>query len=71
MRRPLVYRTLDVLGERELVRAAGTVGALTPDRGRTRVRVGPVVAEVASAEGLERGARAYASFAPRSARVIS
>ena len=24
MRRPLVYRTLDVLGERELVRAAGT-----------------------------------------------
>ncbi len=50
---------------------AGTVGALTPDRGRTRVRVGPLVAEVASADGLERGARAYASFAPRSARVIS
>ena len=50
---------------------AGTVGAITPDRGRTRVRVGPLVAEVASADGLERGARAYASFAPRSARVIS
>src|ERR1700759_1309408 len=26
MRRPLVYRTLDVLGERALVRPAGTVG---------------------------------------------
>ena len=50
---------------------AGTVGALTPDRGRTRVRVGPLVAEVASADGLERGARAFASFAPGSARVIS
>ena len=50
---------------------AGTVGSITPDRGRTRVRVGPLVAEVASADGLERGARAFASFAPRSARVIS
>ena len=50
---------------------AGTVASLTPDRGRTRVRVGPLVAEVASADGLERGARAFASFAPRSARVIS
>jgi DNA-binding PadR family transcriptional regulator len=44
MRRPLVYRTLDVLGERELVRAAGTepsetgpprtVVAVTPAGGR-------------------------------------
>ncbi len=50
---------------------AGTVGSITPDRGRTRVRVGPLVAEVASADGLERGARAFASFAPRSARVIT
>jgi len=50
---------------------AGTVGAITPDRGRTRVRVGPLVAEVADADGLERGARAFASFAPQSARVIS
>ena len=50
---------------------AGTVASLTPDRGRTRVRVGPLVAEVESADGLERGARAFASFAPRSARVIS
>ncbi|MBE2320802.1 ABC transporter ATP-binding protein [Solirubrobacter sp. CPCC 204708] len=49
---------------------AGTVGAITPDRGRTRVRVGPLVAEVGTADGLERGARAYASFAPGSARVI-
>lgn len=49
---------------------AGTVGSITPDRGRTRVRVGALVAEVASADGLQRGARAYASFAPRSARVI-
>jgi molybdate transport system ATP-binding protein len=49
---------------------AGTVGSITPDRGRTRVRVGPLVAEVAGTDGLERGARAYASFAPRSARVI-
>ncbi len=49
---------------------AGTVGSITPDRGRTRVRVGSLVAEVAGADGLERGARAYASFAPRSARVI-
>ncbi|MDA0185316.1 ABC transporter ATP-binding protein [Solirubrobacter phytolaccae] len=49
---------------------AGTVGSITPDRGRTRVRVGPLVAEVAHVDGLERGARAFASFAPRSARVI-
>jgi ABC-type sulfate/molybdate transport systems ATPase subunit len=49
---------------------AGTVGSITPDRGRVRVRVGPLVAEVASADGLTRGARAFASFAPASARVI-
>lgn len=49
---------------------AGTVGSITPDRGRTRVRVGPLVAEVSRADGLERGARAFASFAPRSARVV-
>lgn len=49
---------------------AGTVGSITPDRGRSRVRVGPLVAEVADAGGLERGARAFASFAPRSARIV-
>jgi ABC-type sulfate/molybdate transport systems ATPase subunit len=50
---------------------AGTVGSITPDRGRARVRVGPLVAEVADADGLERGARAFASFAPQSARVVN
>ena len=49
---------------------AGTVGSITPDRGRTRVRVGSLVAEIEHADGLERGARAFASFAPRSARVV-
>jgi len=50
---------------------AGTVGSITPDRGRTRVRVGPLVAEVASLDGLERGAKAYAAFAASSARVVT
>ena len=43
---------------------AGTVGSITPDRGRTRVRIGPLVAEVAEPDGLARGAQAFASFAP-------
>jgi molybdate transport system ATP-binding protein len=49
---------------------AGTIGSVTPDRGRLRVRVGPLVAEVAELDGLERGTRAYASFAPGDARVV-
>jgi ABC-type sulfate/molybdate transport systems ATPase subunit len=49
---------------------AGTVTSITPDRGRVRVRVGPLVAEVAAADGLERGTRAFACFDARSARVI-
>jgi ABC-type sulfate/molybdate transport systems ATPase subunit len=49
---------------------AGTVGAATPDRGRTRVRVGPLVAEVSELT-VERGTTAYASFERGSARVIA
>jgi ABC-type sulfate/molybdate transport systems ATPase subunit len=49
---------------------AGTVGAATPDRGRTRVRVGPLVAEVSELT-VERGTTAYASFERGSARVIT
>ena len=49
---------------------AGTIGSVTPDRGRMRVRVGPLVAEVASWNGLARGAPAFASFAPGDARVV-
>ena len=49
---------------------AGTIGSVTPDRGRARVRVGPLVAEVADLDGLRRGERAFASFAPADARVV-
>ena len=49
---------------------AATIGSITPDRGRTRVRIGPLVAEVAEHDGLTRGAQAFASFAPADARVI-
>ena len=49
---------------------AATIGSITPDRGRTRVRIGPLVAEVAEHDGLARGAQAFASFAPADARVI-
>lgn len=49
---------------------AGTVGSITPDRGRARVRVGSLVAEVADMDGLQRGAVAYATFKPSSARLV-
>ena len=49
----------------------GTIGSISPDRGRTRVRIGSLVAEVASADGLERGTKAYACFAAASARVVT
>jgi hypothetical protein len=49
----------------------GTVASISPDRGRTRVRIVALVAEIASPDGLERGTKAYASFAPGSARIIT
>ncbi|HWK30187.1 MAG TPA: hypothetical protein VNS09_26705, partial [Solirubrobacter sp.] len=49
---------------------AGRVGSIAPLHGRLRVRVGPLVAEVATADGLAPGAEVFASFAPESARVV-
>jgi molybdate transport system ATP-binding protein len=49
----------------------GEVGSVTADRGRLRVRVGPLVAEVERLDGLEPGALAHAAFAPASTRVVT
>jgi hypothetical protein len=51
---------------------AGVISAIVYDRGRTRVRIGSLHAELAAEDGpeLSRGLRAYASFDPPSARVI-
>ena len=49
---------------------AGTIGSVTPDRGRTRVRIGALVAEVSAVDGLVRGAPAFASFEPANARLV-
>jgi ABC-type sulfate/molybdate transport systems ATPase subunit len=62
--------TLDPPGEVNVL--AGEVSAIAYDRGRTRARVGPLQVEL-PAGGIEltRGMRAYASFPPHSARVVS
>jgi hypothetical protein len=49
---------------------AGTVGATTLDGGRTRVRVGDLVAEADASTALPRGALAYAVFGPSAVRLI-
>ena len=49
----------------------GQIGTVTHDRGRLRVRVGPLLAEVEALDGLEPGALAHAAFAPASTRVVT
>ena len=49
----------------------GKLGTVTHDRGRLRVRVGPLLAEVEELDELEPGALAHASFAPASTRVVT
>jgi hypothetical protein len=51
---------------------AGTIGTTTLHGGRSRVRVGELLAECPTGEAaaLERGATAYAVFAPEDVRVI-
>jgi molybdate transport system ATP-binding protein len=49
---------------------SGPLGTVTHDRGRLRVRVGPLLAEVGTLDGLEPGTLAHASFAPASTRVV-
>lgn len=55
----------------ELNVISGEIRAVTHDRGRLRVRIGPLVAEVESLGGLDPGAAAHAAFAPASARVVA
>jgi ABC-type sulfate/molybdate transport systems ATPase subunit len=53
----------------------GTVGSLLPTGATVRVRIGDLVAERPAAEverlGLRRGMTAWATFAPRDARVVT
>jgi ABC-type sulfate/molybdate transport systems ATPase subunit len=56
--------------DRELNVITGRIGTVTHDRGRLRVRVGPLLAEVDSLDGLKSGVLAHATFAPDSARVV-
>ncbi len=52
-----------------------TVASLTPEGGRVRVRLGPLIAECSSEDierlGLRRGESAGASFSPADARLIA
>ena len=49
---------------------AGAVGATTLSGGRTRVRVGELLAEHPAGDPLPRGSTAFASFAPEDVRLI-
>jgi molybdate transport system ATP-binding protein len=48
----------------------GAIGATTLHGGRTRVRIGPLIAETSAPDELQRGAQAFALFDPADVRLV-